>query len=243
MIATLVLLSMFLGLQAVSLWTQWRALRWELDGVKSTSIVGYPNIQYRLSFATIPSDWYRVEGESVVLWAGWDQGVGNHWFHLNQGDLDRAMMVGPMGRDVIHAIERPWTETGGGRIWTSIPEESPVVGQMLEGLPCVYPMQVVRKVLVVNDLVNDHPYLVLCDPGQHPDRSVAIYDATLPGQRVTLGNSGYAFRGKPLLYDHKTESLWVEEGNSVKAPAGSGRVHSSTSFPGPWPSRGRGGNP
>ena len=102
-------------------------------------MVGYPNIHPRLSFAAKPDKWFRTEGEVVLLWAGWDEGVGNHWFRLNHGELDHARISEPLGRDVIPAIDEPWVETADGQVWRRIPAQAPVVGQSLEGLPCVYP--------------------------------------------------------------------------------------------------------
>jgi hypothetical protein len=212
--------SLYLALQAFALWREWRALRAELDTAVSTTIVGYPNIFWRPSLVRVPPDWYHVEGDALDLWAGWDQGVGQHWFHLKPGDLDRAKIAGPMGRDVIHAIDRPWTETSGGKIWQRIPDQAAVIGLTLEGMPCVYPLVVIRKVVAVNDVINDHPYLVLLDVSEPAERSVAIFDSSLDGQRVTLGTSGYSLAGKVLMYDRESESLWVQDGNALRAIAG-----------------------
>jgi hypothetical protein len=220
LVPAIVAATLYLGMQALGLWNEWRALRAELDTATSTTIVGYPNIYWRQSLAAIPPDWFRVEGESLHLWAGWDHGVGHHWFHLRSGELDRAKIAGPIGRDVIHAIDRPWIETGGGKIWQRIPEEAAVIGQTIEGLPCAYPMVVIRKVVAVNDVVKDHPYLVLFDVSQPPDHAVGIFDASVEGERITLGTSGYALAGKLLLYDRGSESLWLQDGDSVRSIGG-----------------------
>jgi hypothetical protein len=76
-IAALLVLSLWLVIQGRSLWSEWRTLRHELDRVSNNTVVGYPNIHPRLSFAAKPDKWFRTEGSVVLLWAGWDEGVGN----------------------------------------------------------------------------------------------------------------------------------------------------------------------
>jgi len=60
-------------------------------------------------------------------------------------------------------------------------------------------MVVIRKVFVVNDIVKDHPYLVLFDPSQPQEKAVAIFDSSVKGRRVALGTSGYGLgKAAPL---------------------------------------------
>jgi hypothetical protein len=219
-VAALAVVLLWAGTQAASLWREWQALRQEIEHASSNAVVGYPNIFPRPSLAAKPADWYRPEGKAILLWAGWDEGVGHHWFRLNPGELDRDHVSGPIGRDVIPAIVNPWIETGGGQVWQRIPATAPVVGQTLEGLPCVYPIPVLRKVFVINDVINDHPYLVVYTPGRPAETSVAIFDSSVGGGRVILGTAGYLMDGKPLLYDKATESLWVEDGEILTAISG-----------------------
>jgi Protein of unknown function (DUF3179) len=219
-IVALVVLSLWLAVQGHSLWSEWQSLRHELDKTSRNTVVGYPNIYPRLSFATKPDKWLRTEGAVVFLWAGWDEGVGNHWFRLNHGELDHARISEPLGRDVIPAIDEPWVETADGQVWRKIPEQSPVVGQSLEGLPCVYPLLVLRKVVAVNDMVNDHPYLVVYNASRPPEKAVSIFDSQVAGRRLALGTTGYFLSGRPILYDRKSESLWLEDGEAFAAISG-----------------------
>ena len=171
----------------------------------------------------------------VLLWAGWDEGVGNHWFRLNHGELDHARISEPLGRDVIPAIDEPWVETADGQIWRRIPAQAPVVGQSLEGLPCVYPLLVLRKVVAVNDLVNDHPYLVVFNASRPAEKAVSIFDSQVTGRRLALGTTGYFLSGRPILYDRTTESLWVEEGESFAAISGQQKGSRLALVPAPHP--------
>jgi hypothetical protein len=219
-IAALSVVSLWLVIQGHSLWSEWQTLRYELDKANGSMIVGYPNIHPRLSLATKPDNWFRAEGGVVLLWAGWDEGVGNHWFRLNHGELDHARISEPLGRDVIPAIDEPWVETSEGQVWPKIPAQAPVVGHTLEGLPCVYPLLVLRKVVAVNDVVNDHPYLVVYNPSRPPEKAVSIFDSQVIGRRLALGTTGYFLSGRPILYDRATESLWVEDGEAFAAISG-----------------------
>jgi hypothetical protein len=139
---------------------------------------------------------------------------------LNHGELDHARISEPLGRDVIPAIDEPWVENSDGQVWQKIPAQAPVVGHTLEGLACVYPVLVLRKVVAVNDLVNDHPYLVVYNSSRPPEEAVSIFDSQVAGRRLALGTTGYFLSGRPILYDRTTESLWVEEGESFAAISG-----------------------
>ena len=66
----------------------------------------------------------------------------------------------------------------------------------------------------------DHPFLIVVNLFAPPEDAFSIFDADLDGHRLTMAASGYFHDGKPLLYDRGTESLWIEEGDSLKAIAG-----------------------
>ena len=104
-----------------------------------------------------------------------------------------------------------------------MPGDEWVVGSMLGGKPCVYPITILLKTQIVNDLVNEHPFLVVISPFSPPKESIAIYDAQLAGRRVTMAPTGYFQEGRPLLCDRGTASLWCEQGESLRAVAGKRR--------------------
>lgn len=201
------------------LWDEVQALRQEAQAAADSVVVGYPNISPSVSNAKKPDPWFRVEGETVLLWAGWKQNQGHGWFRARLGDFDRGAIGDPVGRDITRAIDDPAVENGDGPIWRRIPGSAQVVGLALDGCPCAYPMTVLGKVLIVNDVIEEHPYLVHLDPF---DRTtpVSIFDATLDDHRITLGSSGLTIRGKHVLYDRGTESLWADDGRALTAFAG-----------------------
>src|SRR5262249_1619650 len=87
-------------------------------------------------------------------------------------------------------------------------------------LACVYPIPVLRKVFVINDVIKEHPYLLVYSPGRPAERAVSIFDSGMKGRRVALATTGYLLKGSPVLYDKPTESLWVEIGETFAAISG-----------------------
>jgi hypothetical protein len=170
-------------------------------------------------------DWFRAEGDQVRLWGGWHGAAGHHWFLAAAGDLDRARIAGPFGKDTIRAIDHPVVEQGGGLYWSRIPDDAVVVGSRLAGVDTAYPMTVLEKVLVVNDLVNEQPFLVITLPQVRGVERTVAYDPVFDGQRLTLGLSGYFQDGKPVLYDRGTESLWLGEPEGLLAITGKHKGH------------------
>lgn len=209
--------------QAHNLWTQWTQLQIEIGGANKSQIIGYRDIAPLASYAEGPGDWFRQEGDQSLLWAKWEEGVGHQWFRFRLGDIDRARLSRPNTIFVSRAIDYPLIETAGGEIWQRIPPESSVVGHTLLGLKCVYPVLVLDKVQVVNDLVHDHPFLVVCNAFDSSDQACSIFDANLNGQRVTMAATGYFHDGKPVLCDRGNQSLWHEIDESLTAVTGEHR--------------------
>jgi hypothetical protein len=202
------------------IWAEWQELQEEERRAEATTVVGYPNIYPKVSWALRPEPWFRIEGDSALVWSGWKPGQGHGWFRVNAGEIERRKLGEPLGRDISQAIDYPMIENGGGVIWERIPEAAAVAGLSLGGCSCAYPMGVLMKVLIVNDVVDDRPYLVHYDPFVRPEAKVAIYDASVDGRRITLGSSGLLLDGRHVLYDRGTESLWVDDGRALAAFAG-----------------------
>lgn len=217
--AALILIGFPLVSAGRMLWAEFEALQEEERAAADSVVVGYPNISPSISNARKPDPWFRVEGETVLVWAGWREKRGHDWFRARLGDFDRQALGDPIGRDITRAIDDPAVENGDGPIWRRIPGSARVVGLALDGRPCAYPMAVLGKVLIVNDMIEEHPYLVHLDPF-HRSTPVSIFDSRMDGHRVTLGSSGLTIQGKHVLYDRGTESLWSDDGHALTAFAG-----------------------
>jgi hypothetical protein len=210
----------FIFVQGRSLWLEWGKLQRERSLVRQSVVIGYHNITPKPSYAQKPDNWIHDEGEYTLLWSGWKQGDGHRWFRVGRGEVLRERISLPFGRDVIQAIDYPLVETDGGVIWERIPAEAPVVGLEVSGISCVYPLQVLDKVEVVNDQIEGQPFLVVYNPMTATARSVVIYEPLVSGHRVTMGLSGYHLDSQPILYDRGTESLWVQAEEGLRAIAG-----------------------
>lgn len=203
-----------------TLWDEWSVLQGDLARTRSTVAIGYSGITPHFSYAQSPSNWFHDEGSQTLLWGGWKDGVGHTWFRVAQGDINRARISPPIGRDVLRAIDHPLVESGGGTIWDRIPDEAFVAGHDIEGVETAYPLLLLDKVAVVNDVIADRPLLVTYNTLLPHEKRITIYEPTVAGQRVTMGLAGYFLDQSPLLYDRGTESLWVGDGESLMAVAG-----------------------
>jgi hypothetical protein len=216
-------LAAIIAIQGRVLFQSLLILREEQAKTRSTAIVGYVDIHPQPSFAQTPANWIHDEGEHTLLWAGWRDGK-HVWFRFGLGEVLREHVTAPFGIDAIRAIDHPIVEEGGGERWDRIPDDALVAGVELDGVHAVYPLRLLEKVEVVNDLIADRPLLVAYRPFSLEHESVAIYEASLDGRRITMGHSGY-FHGstrdrKPLMYDRGTLSLWVEREGNVVSVAG-----------------------
>jgi hypothetical protein len=213
-------LLVLIGVQGRTLWNEWSNLQDERAGARSSAVIGYPGLQPRFSFAEKPREWLRRDGEHVLLWAGWNHGMGHTWFRVAPGDIDTDRMSLPMGRDVMRPIDHALVENGGGLIWGRVPDEALVASDRLGGVATAYPMLVLDKVAVINDLIGGTPFLVSYNPLARPEEQVTVYEPVVNGSRVTMGLSGYFHNSLPVLYDRGTESLWVHRDGTLQAVGG-----------------------
>jgi hypothetical protein len=218
-VSVLGVVTLVLAVECHFFWSEWQTMRQEMEAETLTAPIGFHNVYTQPSSAVKPENWFRSEGELVYLWAGWERNQ-HFWFKAGRNDLERRRLSEPISRDVIRSVDDPWVEVGGGSIWEKLPPETLVAGQSLAGVPTAYPMRVLAVMCVVNDLIDDRPFLAVLsnrDLGKH---AVGIFDPRVDGKRLSLGTSGYTLDGNLLLYDHETESLWIEERDSVLALSG-----------------------
>ena len=210
------------AMQAKSLWHEWHSLRIaQYDDVHSRAL-GYHDIMPDFNYATPPDNWVRDDGDHSYLWGGWDRHAKKHlWFTFAKGGIDARHLSHPLGRDSLRAIDHPRIENKGGEIWEMIPPDHVVLVSEIAGRSIAYPMDILDKVIAINDTVNDRHLLIVYTPFKHENSSVALYDARLNGKtRLTMGHSGYLWDKRPLLYDREGESLWVSQSQGLVAVAG-----------------------
>jgi Protein of unknown function (DUF3179) len=219
-VAAIVVLSGFLLIQGRNLWLEWNMLQQQVSVAQANPFIGYPEIAPQISHARRPDNWYHDEGKETLLWSRWEKNVGHSWFRFASGDIDKALLMRPSMEAVSRPIDSPVVETVGGTIWKRIPGQSQVVGHNVRGVNCVYPVHVLSKVQVINDVIDDRPLLITINLLAPKDEAISIFEANLDGRRVTMASSGYFSNLRPLLYDRGTESLWIEDGDVLKSLAG-----------------------
>jgi hypothetical protein len=220
MVPSVIALCLFVVSKAGQLWDEWKELQDELFVTEQHSVIGFLNIAPIASFAEGPKDWYRVEGDQSYLWFGWERNTGHRWFRFASGEIDPSRLRHPESQFISQAIDFPVAEKKGGRIFGRMPSETPVVGTKIENHDCVYPVAVLGKVIVINDIVNQHPYMVVLNPFAKQAVAFSVYDSLLEGRRITLAPTGYFQDGRPVLFDRGTESLWIEMHDGLTAMAG-----------------------
>ncbi len=221
--AVLALIALLLGVVTVessALWREWGQLQQEQGSYDSVKFVGYTDIMPLISYAQRPKNWIHDENQETLLWQRWVDRVGHRWFHIAQGELDPARITGSDYPFLPRPIDNPIVETAGGVVWGKIPQRVAVVGLTIENTPCVYPVTVLDSVRIINDVIRGRPYLILWDKHAPPQQAVSVYDANWNGRRATLATTGYYFDNHPLLYDRRSESLWVENGQGLVAFTG-----------------------
>jgi len=219
-LALIAIVSFFALSAGRTLWREYHLLRQDLAAVEHSAVIGYPGISPQLNYAERPQVWFRQEGDSVLLWAGWVHGHGHHWYRATMGDMDPARLLRPHPAVVAMAIDYPTVERSGGTIWQKMPDDVHVVGHVLAGRHCVYPLPVLMRVEVINDVVDERPFLVTGNVLPSRDHPCSIFDAALDGRRVTMAPSGYYHDRQPVLYDRGTQSLWTEQEDGLTAIAG-----------------------
>jgi hypothetical protein len=214
----------FLIVQGGHLWREWQMLQREVRTSQLQAPVGYLNIAPISSYAEAPREWFRDNGKALVLWSRWESGVGHQWYRFASGELDRHHIARPNRLFISRPVDYPLVESSPGPIWNRLPSESMVVAFTLEGQECAYPTGVLRKVEVINDVVEGHPYLVSVNPFVAESDGYSIYDASLDGHRVTMAATGYFYDGKqPILCDRGTDSFWSDLDGALTSVAGKNR--------------------
>ncbi len=219
----IIALSAFIFSYGQTLYAEWKSLQREEDRAKHAAVIGYVDITPRLSYAKPPKEWFRQETDAHFLWSRWHQGK-HEWFKFAPGDIDIKLIHGPEGRDSIRAIEHPIVEMRGGEHFDRVPEDARVAGLEFKGKHMAYPVVILERVRAVNQEVDGAPLVIIWRPFTNADEAANAYDATLDGRRLTFGTSGY-YSGthtphRPLMYDHTTESFWMENDEGLTSVAG-----------------------
>lgn len=127
-------------------------------------------------------------------------------FDVSNASIDSDLILsGGPPRDGIPAIDDPQFTTPDEA--TYLRDDDPVMGFRLDGVARAYPLRVLVWHEIVNDTINDRPFVVtycpLCG-------SSLVFDGAVNGERLSFGVSGLLFQSDVLMYDRGTESLWSQ---------------------------------
>ncbi len=144
-------------------------------------------------------------------------------FDVTQFRLDPAQLHYGLGREKFSALITP-EFLSANEASRSLGEKEPVLGVSIGGEAKAYPIALLTRHEVVNDVVGGRPifaaYCVLADLG-------AVYDRQMGGHTYTFAVSGYTYSEPSVwnglqafvLWDRDTESLWLPTiGKGVSGP-------------------------
>jgi len=116
--------------------------------------------------------------------------------HIKQG--------GPP-KDGIPAIDKPHYVSAKEAVF--LKDKDVILGFELEGEAFAYPRYILNWHELINDQVNDTPFLIsycpLCGTGM-------AFSSSIDGKHLTFGVSGLLFNSDILFFDRESESLWSQ---------------------------------
>ncbi|MBI3463333.1 MAG: DUF3179 domain-containing protein [Planctomycetes bacterium] len=212
------------------LWIELRSLAGEWASARDADPMGFIGVSGDQPDIKPPSC-VREDGGRMYLWAG--NGIKGQagWFDVT--GHSRATLVSfryALGRDKVKTIDYPIFQPVDGEIVGRIYPERPVIGLEYDGEARAYPLTVMKKVEVVNDVYGGSPIAVTyCPLLDH----AAVYERSLDGVPISLGSSGYCYQEAFVLYDRATDSLWYPKPEGLTAISGplQGRVLPVREFP------------
>jgi hypothetical protein len=125
-------------------------------------------------------------------------------------------------RDEIQSVDAPRFASLEEATW--VLAENPVLGVSLGGETHVYPVHLIERHQIVNDVLGGTPIAVTFDPLAGVPRA---YERTLDGKVLEFGVAGLLWNANFLMYDRGGESLWSQfRGDAVAGPSAGKRLRS-----------------
>lgn len=120
-------------------------------------------------------------------------------------DFDEIISGGPPP-DGIRPIDEPcFTDVETADAWLA--PQSPVMTLEAGGETRAYPLAIMTRHEIVNDVLGGEPLVVtycpLCNSG-------LAFERTVDGRVLDFGTSGRLFRTNLVMYDRQTKSLWIQ---------------------------------
>ncbi|MFQ5342261.1 MAG: DUF3179 domain-containing protein [Anaerolineae bacterium] len=109
-------------------------------------------------------------------------------------------------RDAIPAIIDPQFDGVAAARAYMRPDEQ-IVGLVLNGDIRAYPINILSRHEIVNDVVGGEPVAITWCPLCY---SALVFSRRVNGNELTFGVSGKLYQNNLIMYDHQTESLWSQ---------------------------------
>jgi len=127
-------------------------------------------------------------------------------FCQSQAGVFEEIISGGVGRDGIPPIDNPTFESiADASTW--LQPQSPVIAFELDGTARAYPLAILTRHEIVNDVVADVPVAVTFCPLCN---SAVVFDRTVDGQILRFGVSGLLRNSDLIMWDDLTQSWWQQ---------------------------------
>jgi hypothetical protein len=156
---------------------------------------GITTVSAQLTCADPPLD---VSG-LVYVWDKTD-------FCQSQAGVFDEILSGGVPRDGIPPIDNPTFESI-AEASTWLQPQSPVIAFTLEGVARAYPLAILTRHEIVNDIVADVPVAVTFCPLCN---SAVVFERTVVGQVLRFGVSGLLRNSDLIMWDDLTQSWWQQ---------------------------------
>lgn len=132
----------------------------------------------------------------------WDK---TDFCQYQEGVFDE-IISGGVGRDGIPPIDNPTFESI-AEASTWLQPQSPVIAFESDGITRAYPLAILTRHEIVNDIVNDVAVAVTFCPLCN---SAVVFDRTVDGQVLRFGVSGLLRNSDLIMWDDVTQSWWQQ---------------------------------
>ncbi len=125
---------------------------------------------------------------------------------ISQPGVFNEVLSGGVGRDGIPPIDDPTFDTFDiADIW--LQDQSPVISVEVDGIARAYPLAILTRHEIVNDVIGETPiaatFCPLCN-------SAIVFDRRVEGDVLRLGVSGFLRKSDLIMWDDKTQSWWQQ---------------------------------
>lgn len=116
------------------------------------------------------------------------------------------IMSGGVGRDGIPPIDHPqFDDLATANLW--LQPASPVIALEIDGVARAYPLAILTRHEIANDVINDVPVAVTFCPLCN---SAIVFDRRVDGEALRFGVSGLLRNSDLIMWDDITQTLWQQ---------------------------------